>query len=169
MKTIKILFIASIALLMASCGVAGSGNDNSQPTDLVMNAINQQELSVEVTYINPMRGPSRPSTDGYRITVRDGKVSSYLPFFGISRMASGYGMEPAGIEFKDYPVMIDERQSNPAKGKYVWQFEAKSGSERVLVVLTFWNNGSAQIMCNPANRSVMNYSGELVALPEKKD
>lgn len=168
-KYLKLIFAATTIICISACSALTAANQaqEQEMEELVDDAVNDRSLSIEVNYINPAHGPSRPSTDGYRITIRDGKANSYLPFFGVSRGSAGvYGIEPAGIEFKDYPVEIDDRGSKPEKGKYVYNFIAKSGNERVAVSITFWANGSAQISCNPENRSVMNYSGTLTRIPE---
>ena len=96
-------------------------------------------------------------------------VDAYLPFFGISYNPNVYGNEPSGIEFDDCPVTIDTSKSRPEKGKYVWRFLAISGTERVDVNLSFYGNGSAQIICSPANRTSMTYSGKLTYIAVKAE
>ena len=171
MKNIRIILAALVVAVLSSCSAVSKMDSAGDPAmdALVDEAVNAHDFSIEVDYIIPMRGPGRMTSDGYRLTVKDGKATSYLPFFGVSHgVAGAYGIEPAGIEFKDYPVKIDDSKSKPEKGKYVYNFVAKSGSERVVVDVTFWDNGSAQIFCKPENRSAMSYSGTLTKLPEPR-
>lgn len=171
MTHFKSIFAAIAVVFVSACGSLAAVDpvQDEEVAALVNDAVNAQNLSVEINYINPAYGPARPSADGYHLTIKDGIVNSYLPFFGVSHGTAGvYGMEPAGIEFKDCPVEINTLASKPGKGKYVYSFIARSGNEKVAVSITFWTNGSAQISCNPENRSIMSYSGILTKIPEPK-
>lgn len=169
MKSLKIFLAALAAIMLSGCSILSSGlskEPDPSAQELVIAALDEEMLKFEVDYIIPDRGASRSSNYGYFLTIKDGKVSSYLPFFGVSYQSSPYGTEPSGIEFDNCPVNIDKSLSRPEKGKYVWRFVALSGRERVDVTLTFFDNGSASLSCHPANRSNMNYNGDLVSIPE---
>lgn len=169
MKTLRILMALAIIALIPSCASMARMQQEAdeEAYALYCDALQTGNLCVEVDHINPMRGPSIYSSDGYYLSIKDGVVNSYLPFFGVTHSAPIYGIDPSGIEFKNFPVEYFDVKSNPAKGRYEWSFVAKSGNEPVYVTLTFWENGSAQILCKPQNRTTMNYSGFLKALPEK--
>lgn len=169
MKSFKIILAALAAMMLSGCGILSSGlstEPDPSAQELVAAALDEEMLKFEVDYIIPARGTSRHSTDGYSLTIKDGKVSSYLPFFGVSYQSTPYGNEPSGIKFDNCPVNIDKSLSRPEKGKYVWRFVALSGRERVDVTLTFFSNGSASLSCHPANRSKMDFNGDLVRVPE---
>lgn len=168
MKHLGLISILAVSVMSASCGILAQINEENlkEAQGYVAKALDEHELAIEVNRILPSRGPAITSQDGYYLKVRDGKVNAYLPFFGTSYSAP-IGTDDVGIKFEDCPIVIDDSQSKPSKGKYVWFFEAKCRMEKVYVTVTFWDNGSADIMCRPMNRSHMGYSGNLIAFPEK--
>lgn len=169
MKCFKLFAVAALLLSLSSCGLLSQIDKESQEeaAGFVAKALSEQELAIEVNRIMPMRGPSIPSYDGYMLKIKDGVVNAYLPFFGEAYTSVVYGADSTGIEFKDCPITVDDSQSKPSKGKYVWRFAARCGMEKVYVTVTFWEGGGADIACNPTNRSNISYSGNLIAYPEK--
>ncbi len=158
-----ILVSASILLISGGCGITGNtGSSSDEGRELVSIARQDGNMTIEVNRIIPFGMPSKISNDGYKLSIKDGTVNAHLPFIGTSRIATGYGMEPAGIEFDNCPVQIYEDDSKAAKGRYVWYFEARSGSDPIRVTITFWDNGTAQIDCLSSNRSTMGYYGNLI-------
>lgn len=161
--------MAALLLAVSSCGVLSSieSENAAEAAEYVTKALDEQELAIEVNRIMPMRGPAKQSYDGYTLKIKDGKVNAHLPFFGEAYTSMVYGVDSMGIEFKDCPIVIDDSQSKPSKGRYVWRFAALCGMEKVYVTITFWEGGGADIACNPTNRSSITYSGNLIAYPEK--
>lgn len=157
-------------LSFSACGVFAEIEKETQEeaAGFVATALSEQELAIEVDRIMPMKGPSIPSYDGYTLKIKDGVVNAYLPFFGEAYTGVVYGIDASGIEFKDCPIEIDDSGSKPSRGKYVWRFTARCGMEKVYVTVTFWEGGSADISCNPTNRSHISYSGNVIAYPEHK-
>ena len=164
---IKVLALAALVCLLPSCGVTSGGSQNVSEEDaaLVAAARQNHELTIEVDRIIPVGMPSRTTFDGYKLSIKDGKVTADLPFFGTSHTAMIYGVDATGIVFEDCPIEIIENNSKADRGRYIWDFTAKCNNERVEVQITFWDNGSAQISCVCTNRSNMSYSGRLI----KKD
>lgn len=152
MKTLAILF-TMLSVLMS---VAEDENPAA------IKAIKAQDVTITVDMICPVGMPSISSMDGYTLSVKDGKVNAYLPFFGEVHSAMFAGADEPGIKFEDCPVELRVDDSKADKGKYVWAFEAKSGSENVQVYITLFTNGSADINCSPSNRSSISYSGSFV-------
>lgn len=169
MKGFKLFATAALLLSLSSCGVLSQIDKENQEeaSVLVSQALSEQELAIEVDRIMPMRGPSIPSHDGYMLKIKDGKLNAHLPFFGEAYTGIVYGIDSTGIDFEDCPIVIDDSESKPSKGKYVWRFAARCGMEKVYVTITFWDGGGADISCNPTNRSHISYSGNIVAYPEK--
>lgn len=168
MRNIKFIVMLAAAAILTSCGALAAIEEESikEAKVYVKKALDKQELAIEVNTILPSAGPSIHSVDGYYLKIKDGKADSYLPFFG-SSFSAPFGTDDMGIKFDACPVKIDKSESKPSKGKYVWRFEAVSNNEKVNVTVTFWDNGNADIMCHRINSSIMNYSGNLIAYPEK--
>ena len=153
------ILIALAALLpfATSCANAANTSDN-KPTELVTKAYDKQELTFEVTYVQPTGSQSFFSSDGYTLVLKDGKAKAHLPFIGEAHQAVFAGIDSAGIDFNDCPVKI---KSSRNKDKYVLKFTAKSGNESFDVTLNIWPDGSAELVCIGSSRSVMRYNGEL--------
>lgn len=157
MKSIIRFITAAMAILaLAACGASGKAADQ-ELSDLAATAFKTHDATIEVNYIYPLEFPARPSTDGYTITIKDGKMKGFLPFFGSSSMG-GYSPNDGGFTFEDCPVRIKSTKGNDS---VVWNFEAKAGTDNVRVSITIWNNGNAEIYLQPTNKSAMRYSGEL--------
>ena len=169
MKRIFILLSAAFLLLGCSSLAQLSADSSADASELVNEAVNNGNLCFEVNFIAPSRGPSQPSYDGYKLTIRDGKVDAFLPFFGVNYYPTVYGTGSSGISFDDCPVTIDDSRSRPEKGKYVWRFVAVDDNERVDVTLSFSSNGNGQLVCSPANRSSMTYRGNLTYIVVKAE
>lgn len=161
-------FIAAATALMLCPAAALNARSRKEISPLAEKAASQHELCIEIGTICPMGMPSFTTTDGYKFTVKDGKVNADLPFFGESYTAIIPGADNPGITFKDCGIDIREDYSKAKKkGKFLWQFSAYSGTDRVDVTVTFWDNGSADISCVSTNRSSISYMGELVELPSE--
>lgn len=159
------LAVAAMIMVAMSCAAISKADKEvyeKAQAEIVRQARYNHNLTIEINRISPSGLPQKVSNDGYKLSVKDGVANAQLPFIGTSRIATGYGTEPAGIEFDNFPVRIYEDNSKAAKGRYVWHFEARSGSDPVKVTITFWDNGAARISCISTNRSNMEYSGNLV-------
>lgn len=154
MKSINAL---ALAIILTACGNAVQATSDAVSNELVDKAVNQYELTFEVTYVYPATMPSYPSSDGYTLTIKDGKATTDLPFVGTSDMAL-FGADEVNINFTDYPVNIKHTKS---KDRDILKFKAKSGVESVDVTLEIWSDGRADLTCLCINRSIMRYSGNL--------
>lgn len=171
MKTIiNIAAIAAAALVSCSTMTPAERlQEDAENAAWVSESIARQDITVEVTYIYPQSMPAKMSNDGYTVTVSDGKINGYLPFFGVSHVAVIAGVDETGIRFKDCPITIQEDKSKIAKGKVTWRFNAKSGNDIVNVTMNIWNNGAADITCICDRKSSMRYSGIVIEKPVEKE
>lgn len=151
----KLAVLASV-LVFATCGALAYASDDV-PTAVVEKAVNEHELNFVVNYVSPSGFPGYTSSDGYFLKIKDGKVSSYLPFVGTSTQPM-FGGDEAGIKFDECPVRIKKKKG---KDSTTLRFSANSGTDKVDVTLEIWSNGNAHLTCVSSSRSVMNYSGEL--------
>lgn len=151
----KFAALASV-LIFAACGALAQASDDT-PTAIVEKAVNEHELNFVVNYVSPSGFPGYASSDGYYLKIKDGKVSSYLPFVGTSTQPA-FGGDEVGFKFDECPVKIKTKKG---KDSTTLRFSAKSGYEKVDVIMEIWSNGNANLSCVSPSRSVMNYSGEL--------
>lgn len=169
MRKFALLLLLALPLTV-SCGAlaAAQAEDEKEGAELAQAALATGDLQIQVSDIIPQVGATIHSNGEYFLRIRDGKATSYLPFFGTSTMAN-YGTSDSGIKFENVPVDIVTLQSRAFRGETKWRFVARAeNGDDVEVVITFWNTGSASITCNSRRRSQMNYHGNLRALPEKK-
>ena len=99
MKTTKL--IVSVIALFGCAALLGARDGNKELPPLVKQAVENQEMCIEIRTICPVGMPSFTTTDGYKFTVKDGKVNADLPFFGESHSAIIPGADNPGIIFKD--------------------------------------------------------------------
>lgn len=157
MKKLCYLFsVLCLSVLPLSCGVSASGGSEEQ-NESVAAAVKNKDVSIVVNYIYPTTMSPRPSTDGYTLKIKDGKLNGHLPFFGTST-SGGYSPNDGGFDFDNCPIRIKEKKS---KDKVEWNFEAVSGTETERITVTIWDNGTADIFIQPYSKSSMRYSGEI--------
>lgn len=150
----KFIYILS-ALLTISAAAFAADNDNAA----AVKAIKNRDLTITVNYILPTGMPAVNSTDGYSVTIKDGKINGYLPYFGTATSALVAGADEMGIRFEDCPITIQENAKKANKGKYEWSFKARSGHETVDVYITLFTSGSASMTMNMNSRSSITYEG----------
>jgi len=149
-------------LTLQSCGVFGglTAEEKAQKEAAVASAIADMNIYVSVNTIYPMSGNPIHSLGEYSLTIKDGKVTSHLPFRGTSRNAM-YGTTDTGIKFKEYPIQPNVYRSPKKKDLTIIEFEAKSFEEMWSVTVEVWDNGNANITCTTRERTPMHYDGEL--------
>lgn len=158
MKRISAIIMALTAFLAVSCAVAQTPEEIAETKELVSNALDNHEFTIEVDHIFPVKFAPRISTDGYKMTVKDGKVTAHLPFIGESHM-SMYANDDIGITMEEVPVDIVYAK---IKKDDTLSFIAKAENGTYDVTVTIFNNGNADISCRSNNRSMMRYSGKLI-------
>lgn len=169
MKRFIVIISLLPALMIQSCSIfkGMSAEELEARQNAVMTAIANMDMTIEVGTIHPMSGSPIHSNGEYSLTIRDGKVSSYLPFFGVSRNFT-YGSTDSGIKFKDAPIRPNVYASPKKKDLTIIEFQAKSFDDVWDVTVELWNNGKATIMCVTREKTPMHYDGELSFYDEKK-
>ncbi|MBQ7222731.1 MAG: DUF4251 domain-containing protein [Bacteroidales bacterium] len=147
------------ALLMTGCGLLGSTTETAKNPQQVVNAVNNMDLNISITWIYPMGQQPRQTTNDYSLKVKNGVANTRLPFIGNKYSSSGFG-EDAAIVFKDQPVTVTQK-ARGTKGEYLVSFTTKVENEVFIVDLTIWDDGTVNIVCKGSERTVMNYTGEL--------
>lgn len=99
---------------------------------------------------------------GY-LTINDGVAQSFLPYFGVVRVASMY--EGGGIEFnsemKDYEVSYDEKRRI-----INIEFKMKGRQEKYDVYVQIFNGLTASVTINSNVRDSIIYDGNIVPLDD---
>ena len=162
MKKSIILFL-SAALLTAGCSIfANTPEEDAAKSEEVAALLECSEFTIDIDTILPSRGMPIHDT-GYFLTLKDGKVSSYLPFIGRSDVPV-MGSDKAGIEFSNCPVELKTKKN---KDQTEISFKARSGNDDWNVTVLVWPSGKCSMTCRCSTRSIINYEGSVSALKEE--
>lgn len=159
----KRLFFVMAALVAGITCMAAALPAQGDDDKKVEKCILDKNVTIEIDTIMPSNGPARQTSDGYTITIADGKVNAELPYFGEAYTAIVPGVDEPGIRFDDCPVDITvDKKNAKKKGQYEWRFTAKSGTDDVQVYVTLWTSGEADVRCQPTSRSGISYRGTII-------
>ena len=154
----KSLAVIPVLFLAVSCGILSHSDD--KVCEAAANASVEEGIRISVNTIIGIKGSPIHSSDGYYLSVKDGKAKSHLPFFGEAYQVAGYGTA-SGIDFDDCPVSVSESSRKDCR---IWSFTGRIGHERIDVTIEFYESGSATVTCLSDIRSAMIYHGEVVDL-----
>jgi len=159
----RIIAIAFASILLSSCSIFSGMTKEEQAARAVAveKAIADMDFKIDVKTIYPNFGMPIHTANEYELVVKDGKVTSWLPFFGQSRN-SAYGGTDSGIKFKDWPITPQVLRNNGKDGHTTIVFNAKSFNDVWHVTVDIWDNGTASVNCDTRDKSIMRYDGELV-------
>lgn len=158
MKKIAFLFLAALAVI--SCGaLTTTPQEEAENAAEVAACLDDEAFVIDIDTIYPQIGIPIHDT-GYSITVKDGKVNSYLPFFGTSDTAI-FSTDKSGIEFEECPVKLKKKKSKDGTDI---NFKALSGNTEWQVGIHVWSNGNCNITCVTSSKSIMRYDGKLKAV-----
>jgi len=124
----------------------------------VLRNINERNFNIEVDYMKPYRGGSRPVSYGYSLEVRGDTIISYLPYFG-----RAYNVPYGGGKGLNFKAIISEYnvyrlKSNLTRIDILTTNEEDTYFYRVEV----FDNGSTTIDVESRQRELIGYSGDMV-------
>lgn len=156
----QLISFAIIALMAVSCGaLRETPQEEAAMASYVASAVANDNIEISITYIYPQSGPGISSINEYSLAIKDGRVTTRLPFRGTASMVNPFKSDNS-IVFEDQPVDI-KKTSDPKKGKYSLYFEAKCEEERWTVQIDVFDNGKSYITCKSLHSSLMRYDGEV--------
>lgn len=128
--------------------------------------IESKTWQFSATQMLPSKGRSRTLTDPYAVTLKDGNVDSYLPYFGTAYSAS-YGGSDSPMVFE--APMENYSQEEGKKGSVIIKFRAKNKNDTIDFTFTISPNGSASLSVNSTNRQHISYYGDLLPVEETEE
>lgn len=158
----------AIAALASFTAIPAQGRKEEDPrlAAAVVKAVDEGNLTVLWSQARSQNG-STADCSGYTLTLKEGKVKTTLPFFGIGDASSAYGTEgDRSIVFEDYPVQqyTVDKSKLEKRSRISINFRAKSGVSMCDVSMTVFTNGTVSMTVHPGTRSSMNYDGILTNL-----
>ena len=104
----------------------------------------------------PPRGRSRNLTGHYEVRFSKDTITAYLPYFGRAYSAP-IGETTSPLDFKTTDFSISKEQND--KGRWNITIKPKDYKEVQSFDFTLYENGSAQLNVQLANRSPISFSG----------
>lgn len=152
--------IASIALIITSCGVASTASDSASKVTTKEKTISSgkslflpENFKVDITYIYPMRFQPR-SVSGFSMTIKRDSVDLYLPYEG-ELYSAPIGND--GLNFKENATNVKRKQGK--KGAEEMTFKLRHQSFVYDFRLTAFDNGNIDLSVQPSNGQSCSYSG----------
>lgn len=103
--------------------------------------------------------------DGHFISIDDAIGTANLPFFGERRLGSDYGGNDSGISFdntiRNYSITDD-------KNAFKVKFQVRGTNDQYNITLTVFGNKSVTVFVSSADKTNMQYDGDISALPKKE-
>ena len=163
MRTIRILLFCLAALLpLAGCGIANQSSSAEKEAERqsIVQAVESGDFVLQVTEIIPQGFPVKSSNMEYELRLKDGVVTTRLPFIGRSYDA-GYPGKELSIVFEKEKVVLKKDFSEAAKGKYRYYFQGGK-DDTWTVSLLLWDSGKADIDCASQTGRFMSYRANIV-------
>ena len=159
MKTYYSLILVSLFCL---CGIlslsAQSRSEKKARTEqAVRQALEKKDYTIDVTYMNPRRGPGRALTDSYTLTVRHDSLLSYLPYVG-----EAYTVPYGGGKALNFSAPISEYTAEPGKKERTTvRIKVENEEDNYTYTLTIFPDGGTTINVQPTQRQSISFNGEM--------
>lgn len=152
------------ALLVAVCficvqpGCSPAKQAISASSEAISQALDTDNWIFTANQALPLGGRSRNLTSTYKVVCRKDTILFYLPYFGRAYTAP-IGETTSPLDFKT--TDFDFKKNKDGKGKWNITVIPKDYREVQSCDFTFFENGSAQLNVQMANRSSISFSGFL--------
>jgi hypothetical protein len=153
----KILTLIAAAALLVSCGaLRETPEEKAQHIQDVREAVLSGRYSIDVTTMIPLRGTTK-HVSNYSLTVKDGRLYSYLPYIGAARMLP-YG----GGKGLNFTAPVGSYQESMGKnGMRIIEVGTQNEEDRFLYRIEVFDNGRSTIDVLSQNRETISFSGEM--------
>ena len=156
------LTLVAAACLTSACGVFSETPSERKTREaheatLVAQNVKAGDFTIDITRMYPLRGSSK-SVSSYSVTVKDGKLTSHLPYIGQAwkvKYGGGNALSFDDVEIAEYQV------STPRKDSYLVRIRVKTDEDDFVYVFTIFENGNTSLDVQSVNRDRISYSGEM--------
>lgn len=161
MKQLIVVFF--IALALVSCTAGRNAATGSQArvaaAQRVATAIGNRHFTIDVDYMQPLRGPQRSVQGGYALTVKGDTLVSYLPYFGEVYTTTSYGSQKA-LNFQAPITGYEVTEPKPGLLR-VSLAAATDEDSYVYHIEVYCTSGKSYIDVLARNRNSISFTGEL--------
>ena len=154
-----ILPLLTAVLMVSACGVfsetpAEKREREAREAQQVVQNLETGNFSIQIDRMYPLRGSSK-TVSGYSISVKDGKLISYLPFIG-----QAWKVPYGGGHGLNFTADILNYQVTPLRKEgYEVRIYVKTDEDEHVYILTIFDNGRTSADVQSGNRDRVSYSG----------
>lgn len=163
MKHIIVGFFLALALASCTAGRNAAAGGSQAPTAAargVAAAVSNRHFTIDVDYMQPMRGPQRSVQGGYALTVKGDTLVSYLPYFGeVYGGSTAYGAQKA-LNFEAPITRYEVTEPGPGLLR-VSLATATDEDSYVYYIEVYSSSGKSYIDVQARNRNSISFTGEL--------
>ena len=157
-----ILPLLAALLAAVSCGVLGETREEraareAREAQMVYENVQAGDFVIDIDRMIPIRGSSH-HVNSYSVRVKDGVLTSYLPYIG-----RAYQIPYGGGKGLNFSERIGSYQESQKKnGQRHIEIGVKNDEDTYLYTIEVWDNGSSQIEVQPRQRERITYSGDMI-------
>lgn len=161
----KILSFAIVALMavgLASCAgpkltAAEKQQRARRMADEVAERLNDRRFTIDITYMQPLHGPSKHVDYGFSLEMRGDSIVSYLPYFGVA-----YSVPYGGGKGLNFTATINNWQLSQTKADmHEAMVDVSNGEDRLLYRIDVYADGNSQIDVWANERDPISYTGRM--------
>lgn len=154
----KILILLSAVCMLAACGaLRQSPEEAARMQAQVQERLDSRRFKVDISYVLPTRGASRPVTSPYSLTVNGDKLISHLPYFGVA-----YNVPYGGGKVLNFESSISSYEELPSGRDRRTIVITTDNEEDILVYrLVVFDNGKCSLNVRSRNREPIDFQGNL--------
>ncbi len=161
MKRLQTLLSVIAILLLAACATTNDGLTKAERRALTAKKVESllatRRYTVEMDYMQPLRGSMRRIDYGYEVTIAGDTLKSYLPYFGRAyNIPYGGGK---GLNFTALITAYQEQRVGANRSRVVVFTENEEDNYQY--VFDIYDNGKADLEVFSRERDRISYMGSL--------
>ena len=151
--------LTAATLLLTGCGVMTESREErliriEREAQLIRQGVEDEDFKVIIDRMIPLRGAAR-HVDNYSVTVKDGHIVSYLPYFGQAwdlPYGGGHGLS-FEADIQESAVYLGD------DGSYTVRLLVRTDEDTHVYIFQIFDNGRASLLVQSKNREPINYNG----------
>lgn len=159
----KIIFLVALATVLAACSTQRlTPEEKDQARAMVARQVDEnisrRAFTVQVSYMNALRGVSRPLTYGYDLKLSGDTLYSNLPYYGHAQSVP-YG---GGVGLNFAAPIKSYRVKKEKKGSQAVTIDVTNQEDRYTYYLHVQSNGSTDVVVMAQKRDRISFMGTMV-------
>lgn len=123
----------------------------------VSEKLNNRRFTIDITYMQPLHGPSKHVDYGFSLEMRGDSIVSYLPYFGVA-----YNVPYGGGKGLNFTATIKNWQLSQVKeDMHEAMLEVNNGEDRLFYRIDVYDDGNSQIDVWANERDPISYTGRM--------